>query len=298
MPSVLGMNPGADSAVDRQRLADFVGQVVPQCISEPDLDDFFLWWGGTLEYWIHIAASSVGQQARWAARSEIPYITGLPATGAKSNVKWADGAVLWPDGLLVLLEVKSIPMRAPALGSSARLIPRDIAALLSADVSGTIVHDPRPTPTPTRNGGTTATTPHSLGACYRSSSRAHAARGCRRGIRSCARQRPGWRREQATIEPTSLAHSGRRGSRDAATRRPCCIRPQSSRCVLRLGRADSRRHVTRNRARSYEPLDESDLARLDRLADTRLDDFFGQQHSPLPRWRARFAVRRARTGRR
>lgn len=76
----------------------------------------------------------------WAARSEIPYITASPALSAKSPVKWADGAVLWDDGLLCLLEVKSIPMRK-ALGSAAHNIPSDIAALLSADWPATVAQE-------------------------------------------------------------------------------------------------------------------------------------------------------------
>ena len=129
---------------DRARLESLVMGVVKRCASEPGLDDFLLWWGGTLEYWVHVVASSVGNQlvgpAGWAARSEIPYITASPALSAKTPVKWADGAVLWDDGLLCLLEVKSIPMRK-VLGSSAHHIPTDIVALLSADWPGTVAHE-------------------------------------------------------------------------------------------------------------------------------------------------------------
>lgn len=129
---------------DRQRLERLVTGVVDRCTSEPNLDDFLLWWGGTLEYWIHVVASSVGHQlvgpGGWSARSEIPYITASPALSAKTPVKWADGAVMWDDGLLCLLEVKSIPMRH-VLGSSAHHVPTDIAALLSADWSGTLAHE-------------------------------------------------------------------------------------------------------------------------------------------------------------
>ena len=129
---------------DRARLYSLVTGVVERCASEPGLNDFLLWWGGTLEYWIHIVASSVGNhlvgQGGWAARSEVPYITAAPALSAKTPVKWADGAVLWDDGLLCLLEVKSIPMRK-VLGSSAHHIPTDIAALLSADWPGTVAHE-------------------------------------------------------------------------------------------------------------------------------------------------------------
>lgn len=122
---------------DRQRLAAFVSAVVDRLEAEPNLDDFLLWLGGTLEYWVHIAASSVGQSEEWAARSEIPYITGAPATSAKTPKKWADGGVLFRDGLLALLEVKTIPMRE-VLGSSAVHIPSDLAALISTDWPATV----------------------------------------------------------------------------------------------------------------------------------------------------------------
>lgn len=122
---------------DRQQLADFVAGVIDRCEAEPHLDDFLLWAGGTLEYWVHIVASSVGQAKRWAARTEIPYITGAPALSAKTPKKWADGGVLFDDGLLAMLEVKTIPFRK-ALGSSAVHIPSDLAALISTDWPATV----------------------------------------------------------------------------------------------------------------------------------------------------------------
>ncbi len=128
-----------DSDLDRlRRLFD---EIVARCAAEPGLDDFLLWWGGTLEYWVHVVASGVGNHsAGWAARSEIPYVTGVPASSAKTDVKWADGAVLYDDGLLALLEVKSIPMRT-VLGSSAQHIPRDLAALASANWGRSVAHE-------------------------------------------------------------------------------------------------------------------------------------------------------------
>jgi hypothetical protein len=122
---------------DRQRLGEYVSEVIDRLAAEANLDDFLLWAGGTLEYWVHIVASSIGQSQSWAARTEVPYITGAPAVSAKTPRKWADGAVLFDNGLLALLEVKTIPMRE-ALGSSAVHIPGDLAALISTDWPATI----------------------------------------------------------------------------------------------------------------------------------------------------------------
>ncbi len=96
------------------------------------LDDFLLWNAGALEYWVHVLISSVGHEVGWAARTEIPYITDCPAPTAGSNEKWADGAVVWPDGLAALIEIKTVPMRA-VLGATINQVPRDLAALLATD---------------------------------------------------------------------------------------------------------------------------------------------------------------------
>lgn len=121
-------------------MLELVEATVDRCAAAEDLDDFLLWWGGTLEYWVHVIASGVGNRAAaWAARSEVPYVTGSPALSSKTDVKWADGAIVWDDGLLALLEVKSIPMRH-VLGSSAQHIPRDLAALASADWTRSLAH--------------------------------------------------------------------------------------------------------------------------------------------------------------
>lgn len=107
--------------------------------SEPDLHDFLGWWGGTLEYWIHICTASVARRDAWAARSEVPYVTRAPAASAKTPIKWADGAYLWPDGHAVLLEVKTIPYRGQ-MGGAVTSIPTDLAALLAADWPATLAH--------------------------------------------------------------------------------------------------------------------------------------------------------------
>jgi hypothetical protein len=137
---------------DRAQLATFAQAMIGRCAGDEHVDDFLLWTGGTLEYWVHIAASGVGQAHRWAARSEIPYVTAAPAKSSKTPVKWADGGALFDDGLLALLEVKTIPMRA-VLGSSAVHIPGDLAALLCADWPATVQLERKTTPTPTSAGG-------------------------------------------------------------------------------------------------------------------------------------------------
>lgn len=119
-----------------QQLLDEVGTRIAQ---EPDLDDFLGWWGGTLEYWIHILTAAVARRSAWAARSEIPYVTGAPAASAKTPLKWADGAFIWRDGAAVLLEVKTIPHRG-ALGEAVTSIPTDLAALVAADWPATLAH--------------------------------------------------------------------------------------------------------------------------------------------------------------
>ena len=91
-----------------------------------------MWNAGTLEYWLHILVSGLGPSRGWAARTEVPYITACPAPSSKSGVKWADGFVAWPDGLGVLIEVKTIPMRSE-LGLAIRQVPRDLAAVLATN---------------------------------------------------------------------------------------------------------------------------------------------------------------------
>ncbi len=119
------------------RVASFVGHVAERLSAEPDLDDFLGWTAGTLEYWVHIVAASVARRQGWASRTEVPYITGCPSPTAKSDTKWADGAMILADGVGVLLEVKTIPYRE-SLGLTIRKVPTDLAALASADWARTL----------------------------------------------------------------------------------------------------------------------------------------------------------------
>lgn len=115
---------------------DLVRRIVERLEAEPDLDDFLSWTAGTLEYWIHIIASSVGKRIGWASSTEVPYVTGCPSPRAKSDEKWADGAFLLGD-VGVLLEVKTIPMRA-AIGATITKVPADFAALASIEWKRTL----------------------------------------------------------------------------------------------------------------------------------------------------------------
>lgn len=117
-------------------VAELTKGVADRVAVEPDLDDFLAWTAGTLEYWVHIIASSVGRRMGWASSTEVPYITGCPSPRSKSDEKWADGAFLFDD-IGVLLEVKTIPMRA-AIGATITKVPPDFAALLSLDWKRTL----------------------------------------------------------------------------------------------------------------------------------------------------------------
>ena len=64
---------------DENRLAVLVESVAARCREQPHLDDFLLWNAGTLEYWLHVLTSSVGNEHRWAARTEVSYLTDCPA---------------------------------------------------------------------------------------------------------------------------------------------------------------------------------------------------------------------------
>ena len=61
----------------------------------------------------------------------------LTAANAKTNVKWADGAVIWPGGTDALVEVKAIPVLRPA---KLQAVVTDLAALLAVDWPATLQH--------------------------------------------------------------------------------------------------------------------------------------------------------------
>jgi hypothetical protein len=87
----------------------FLHDLHTQLQSQENLRDFLLWWGGSLEYWIHIAATTVGSRHGNVIRSEIPYRTRSRPKGAKPAqeelwTKWADGAVLLEGEVGVLIE--------------------------------------------------------------------------------------------------------------------------------------------------------------------------------------------------
>jgi hypothetical protein len=68
----------------------------------------------------------------WAASTEVSYITDCPNPNAKSATKWADGAMILPGDVGVLLEVKTVGWQ-DALGAIIGKVPADLAALVSAD---------------------------------------------------------------------------------------------------------------------------------------------------------------------
>jgi hypothetical protein len=126
----------SDVVQDIDRIVDLVDAVGNRCRDQPHLDDFLLWNAGTLEYWLHIEISSIGQEVGWAARTEVPYLTGCPSPTSKSDEKWCDGAVVWPNGLGLIVEVKTVPMRV-VLGKAVERVPWDMAALIATDWSRT-----------------------------------------------------------------------------------------------------------------------------------------------------------------
>jgi hypothetical protein len=70
-------------------------------------------------------------------RRETPLITACPAANAKTNVKWADGALIWPGGTGALVEIKAIPVLRPA---KLQAVATDLAALLAVDWPATLQH--------------------------------------------------------------------------------------------------------------------------------------------------------------
>lgn len=123
------------------QVLELVREIAERLQTEPDLDDFLGWTAGTLEYWIHIVASSVARRHGWASRTEVPYITAFPNSGSKSSTKWADGAMLLND-LGVLLEVKTVPARDGVVGPTLRKAPQDFAAMAALDWESTLLQQP------------------------------------------------------------------------------------------------------------------------------------------------------------
>jgi hypothetical protein len=111
-------------------LRGLLGGGPARCWQEPDLEDFLAWPGATLEYWLRMVFAAVAGRMTWAARGETPLITACPAANAKTNVKWADGALIWPGGTGALVEVKAIPLLRPA---KLQAVATDLAALLAVD---------------------------------------------------------------------------------------------------------------------------------------------------------------------
>ena len=117
------------------RLRSLLGVVAARYWQEPDLEDFLAWRGATLEYWMQMVfAATAGRQA-WAAAGEAPLITACPAVTANTRTKWADGAVIWPDGAGALVETKAIPISRPA---KVRDVVADLAALVAVDWPATL----------------------------------------------------------------------------------------------------------------------------------------------------------------
>ena len=132
--------PGGDAD---GRVAGLAQGIAERLGSEPDLDDFLAWTAGTLEYWIHIVASSVAARHGWASRTEVPYVTAAPNPGTKSNIKWADGAMLLDD-LGVLLEVKTIAAREHVAGPTLRKVPARLRCARGAGLEGNRASGPGP----------------------------------------------------------------------------------------------------------------------------------------------------------
>ena len=117
------------------RLRAVVGLVADRCWREPDLEDFLAWRGATLEYWVQMVFSAVAGRSVWSARGETPLITTCPAARARTGRKWADGAVIWPDGAGALVEIKAVPASKPA---GMRALAADLAALAAVDWPATL----------------------------------------------------------------------------------------------------------------------------------------------------------------
>jgi hypothetical protein len=121
---------------DTTRLTEFVAAVANRCLQEPDLDDFLLWNTESLEYWLHVLISSAGHTIGWAPRTTVPYLTAYSAPNGRLTLLRADGAVVWPDGLAAIVEVKTVPMRA-SLSHTIEQLPQHMAALAATDWAAT-----------------------------------------------------------------------------------------------------------------------------------------------------------------
>lgn len=117
------------------RLRALLDLVAGRCWREPDLEDFLAWRGATLEYWVQMVFAAVAGRGMWSARGETPLITACPAATARTRQKWADGALIWPDGAGALVEIKAVPASKPA---SMRAVAADLAALSAVDWPATL----------------------------------------------------------------------------------------------------------------------------------------------------------------
>jgi hypothetical protein len=118
-----------------ERLRTLLRLVARRCWTEPDLEDFLAWRGATLEYWAQMVFAAVAGRVTWAAQGETPLITACPSSQAKTSEKWADGALIWPDGAGVLVEIKAVPTSQPR---SMRAVVFDLAALVAVDWQATL----------------------------------------------------------------------------------------------------------------------------------------------------------------
>jgi hypothetical protein len=118
-----------------ERLRTLLGLVAGRCWEDPDLEDFLAWRGATLEYWVQMVFAAVANRQMWAARGETPLVTACPGALAKTNVKWADGALIWPDGAGALVEIKAVPTSQPR---NVRAVVSDLAALVAVDWPATL----------------------------------------------------------------------------------------------------------------------------------------------------------------
>ncbi len=118
-----------------ERLHLLLDSVAKRCWEEPDLEDFLAWRGGTLEPWLQMIFWAVARRLIWAAQGETPLITACPSATAKTNKKWADGALIWPDNAGALVEIKAVPSFKP---TNIQAVVSDLAALVAVDWPATL----------------------------------------------------------------------------------------------------------------------------------------------------------------